>query len=145
MKKGIHRIAVPVGRTVQNFCSRRDYRAVVCSQLLSPPPFAKGALAVKVPPHWSLSSPCVPSVVLLCAHLMICVLNQDLPSILPKKGEVVLEVKAAAVNFPDLLIVQGKYQFKVDTKHELSTAISCPVCAPVLSIFSFVFLSRRSQ
>ena len=48
MKKGIHRIAVPVGRTVQNFCSRRDYRAVVCSQLLSPPPFAKGALAVKV-------------------------------------------------------------------------------------------------
>jgi len=31
---------------------------------------------------------------------------QDLPSIVPKKGEVVLEVKAAAVNFPDLLIVQ---------------------------------------
>ena len=28
------------------------------------------------------------------------------------KGEVVLSVKAAAVNFPDLLIVQGKYQFK---------------------------------
>jgi len=26
--------------------------------------------------------------------------------------QVVLEVKAAAVNFPDLLIVQGKYQFK---------------------------------
>ena len=76
---------------------------------------------------------------------MMCVLDQDLPSIVPKKGEVVLEVKAAAVNFPDLLIVQGKYQFKVDTKHELSTAISCPVCAPVLSIFSFVFLSRRSQ
>jgi NADPH2:quinone reductase len=50
---------------------------------------------------------------------MMCVLDQDLPSIVPKKGEVVLEVKAAAVNFPDILILQGKYQFKVDTKHEL--------------------------
>jgi uncharacterized protein (UPF0254 family) len=57
---------------------------------------------------------------------MMIVLDQDLPSIVPKKGEVVLEVKAAAVNFPDLLIVQGKYQFKVDTKHELSTAIFLP-------------------
>jgi len=53
---------------------------------------------------------------------MMCVLDQDLPSIVPKKGEVVLEVKAAAVNFPDILILQGKYQFKVDTKHELCTA-----------------------
>jgi NADPH2:quinone reductase len=61
----------------------RRYRAVVCTELLPPPPFKAGALRVK-----------------------------DLPSITPKKGEVVLDVKAAAVNFPDLLIVQGKYQFK---------------------------------
>jgi len=39
--------------------------------------------------------------------------EQNLPSIVAKKGEVVLDVKAAAVNFPDILIVQGKYQFKV--------------------------------
>ena len=29
-------------------------------------------------------------------------------------GEVVIDVKAAGVNFPDVLITQGKYQFKPD-------------------------------
>jgi len=71
------------GATAARLGSARQYRAVVCSQLLPPPPFKPGALPVK-----------------------------DLPSLLAKKGEVVLDVKAAAVNFPDLLIVQGKYQFK---------------------------------
>lgn len=30
----------------------------------------------------------------------------------PGAGEVLIEVKAAGVNFPDILTVQGKYQFK---------------------------------
>ena len=30
----------------------------------------------------------------------------------PKKGEVVIDVKACGVNFPDFLIIQDKYQFK---------------------------------
>lgn len=30
----------------------------------------------------------------------------------PKAGEVVIDVKACAVNFPDTLIIQGKYQFQ---------------------------------
>ncbi|MFC3050874.1 NADPH:quinone oxidoreductase family protein [Kordiimonas pumila] len=30
------------------------------------------------------------------------------------KGEVLIEVKAAGLNFPDVLIIQGKYQFKPD-------------------------------
>src|SRR5947209_9059370 len=30
----------------------------------------------------------------------------------PGKGQVVLNVKACGVNFPDVLIIQGKYQFK---------------------------------
>ncbi len=30
----------------------------------------------------------------------------------PGAGEVLIDVKAAGINFPDLLIVQGKYQFK---------------------------------
>jgi len=30
----------------------------------------------------------------------------------PGKGEILLDVKAAGINFPDLLTVQGKYQFK---------------------------------
>jgi NADPH2:quinone reductase len=37
---------------------------------------------------------------------------EEVPSPEPKKGEVVLEVHAAAVNFPDVLIIQNKYQFK---------------------------------
>src|SRR5438067_4148659 len=30
----------------------------------------------------------------------------------PKSGEVLIEIRAASLNFPDLLIVQNKYQFK---------------------------------
>ncbi len=37
---------------------------------------------------------------------------EDLPSPRPGPGEVVLTVKAASVNFPDVLIIQNKYQFK---------------------------------
>jgi NADPH2:quinone reductase len=37
---------------------------------------------------------------------------EDLPSPTPGPGEVVLSVKAASVNFPDVLIIQNKYQFK---------------------------------
>jgi len=37
---------------------------------------------------------------------------QELPTPEPKAGEVRIAVKAASLNFPDLLIVQNKYQFK---------------------------------
>ena len=37
---------------------------------------------------------------------------QELPTPLPKAGEVLIEIKAASLNFPDLLIVQNKYQMK---------------------------------
>jgi NADPH:quinone reductase len=37
---------------------------------------------------------------------------EDLPSPKPSAGEVVVSVKAASVNFPDVLIIQNKYQFK---------------------------------
>jgi NADPH:quinone reductase len=36
----------------------------------------------------------------------------ELPTPEPQAGEVRIAVKAASLNFPDLLIVQGKYQFK---------------------------------
>ena len=36
----------------------------------------------------------------------------ELPDPMPGAGEVLIEVRAAGVNFPDVLIVQGKYQFK---------------------------------
>ncbi|CAB3750376.1 NADPH:quinone oxidoreductase family protein [Paraburkholderia humisilvae] len=36
----------------------------------------------------------------------------ELPPLQPEAGEVVIDVKAAAVNFPDLLIIENKYQLK---------------------------------
>src|SRR5919204_1090433 len=37
---------------------------------------------------------------------------EELASPQPGPGEVVVSVKAASVNFPDVLIIQNKYQFK---------------------------------
>jgi NADPH:quinone reductase len=39
---------------------------------------------------------------------------KELPTPVPGKGEVLIEIKAASLNFPDILIVQNKYQFKPD-------------------------------
>jgi NADPH2:quinone reductase len=39
---------------------------------------------------------------------------KELPTPQPKAGEVLLEIKAASLNFPDILIVQNKYQMKPD-------------------------------
>ena len=37
---------------------------------------------------------------------------ENVPSPVAGEGQVVLSVKACGVNFPDTLIIQGKYQFK---------------------------------
>jgi NADPH2:quinone reductase len=37
---------------------------------------------------------------------------ENVPSPRPGKGQIVVSVRAAGVNFPDTLIIQGKYQFK---------------------------------
>ncbi|MBX3693917.1 MAG: NADPH:quinone oxidoreductase family protein [Steroidobacteraceae bacterium] len=37
---------------------------------------------------------------------------EELPDLVPGPGQVVIDVQAAGVNFPDALIIQGKYQFK---------------------------------
>jgi len=37
---------------------------------------------------------------------------KEMPTPEPKPGEVLIEIKAASLNFPDLLIVQNKYQMK---------------------------------
>ncbi len=39
---------------------------------------------------------------------------KELPTPTPAPGEVLVEIKAASLNFPDLLIVQNKYQMKPD-------------------------------
>lgn len=37
---------------------------------------------------------------------------EDVPSLAPAAGQVVVSMRAAGVNFPDALIIQGKYQLK---------------------------------
>jgi len=37
---------------------------------------------------------------------------EDIPDLIPTNDEVIINVKACGLNFPDILIVQGKYQFK---------------------------------
>jgi NADPH2:quinone reductase len=39
---------------------------------------------------------------------------EDVPALKAGPGQVVVSVKAAGVNFPDVLIIQGKYQFKAE-------------------------------
>ena len=39
---------------------------------------------------------------------------EEISSPIAKEDEVVVSVKACSVNFPDTLIIQGKYQFKPD-------------------------------
>ncbi len=39
---------------------------------------------------------------------------EDIETPRPKAGQVLIDVKAAGVNFPDTLIIQNKYQFKPD-------------------------------
>lgn len=51
---------------------------------------------------------------LLCKTLGLpdTLLVEDTPDPQPGPGQVLVEMKAAGVNFPDALIIQGKYQFK---------------------------------
>ena len=39
---------------------------------------------------------------------------EDVPSPRPGPGQIVVSIRAAGVNFPDTLIIQGKYQYKPD-------------------------------
>ncbi|RRR43702.1 NADPH:quinone oxidoreductase family protein, partial [Mycolicibacter terrae] len=40
---------------------------------------------------------------------------QELPDPTPGPGTMVVRVRAAAVNFPDVLLIDGKYQLKIPT------------------------------
>ena len=37
---------------------------------------------------------------------------EDLPDVVPGPGQIAIDVQAAGVNFPDVLIIQNKYQFR---------------------------------
>ena len=49
---------------------------------------------------------------------------KDIPSLTPNENEIVVSVKACAVNFPDTLIIQGKYQFKPELPFSPGSDIS---------------------
>jgi NADPH2:quinone reductase len=68
---------------IRNNTSGSTFDAIVLNEFLPSPPFRADQLPVR-----------------------------SLPSLAPSQGMAVLNVKAAAVNFPDVLMVQGKYQVK---------------------------------
>ena len=59
------------------------------------------------------SRPCAPSAATRSPAPPACRLD-DLPDPSPGPGEVLIDVRAAGVNFPDVLLSHGKYQFKPD-------------------------------
>ncbi|WP_034769329.1 alcohol dehydrogenase catalytic domain-containing protein, partial [Hyphomonas sp. CY54-11-8] len=49
---------------------------------------------------------------------------RDIPVPQPGEGEVLVRVKAAGVNFPDLLMSRGKYQFKPELPFTLGMEVA---------------------
>jgi len=49
---------------------------------------------------------------------------QELPDLVPAADEIVIAVKACAINFPDTLIIQGKYQLKPELPFSPGSDIS---------------------
>ncbi|MBC7684704.1 MAG: NADPH:quinone oxidoreductase family protein [Bdellovibrionales bacterium] len=62
---------------------------------------------------------------------------QELPDPLPGPGQVALDVMAAGVNFPDVLIIQGKYQFKPELPFTPGSELSGVVRAVGEGVVSF--------
>ncbi|NMM28798.1 MAG: NADPH:quinone oxidoreductase family protein [Glaciimonas sp.] len=54
---------------------------------------------------------------------------EDMPDLLPAADQVVIAVKAAAVNFPDVLIIQGKYQYKPELPFTPGSELAGTICA----------------
>src|SRR4051794_40000859 len=52
---------------------------------------------------------------------------EDVPSRQPGPGQVVIGVKACGVNFPDTLIIQGKYQFKPPFPFSPGSEVAGPI------------------
>ena len=55
---------------------------------------------------------------------------ETLPDLVPGAGEVVIDVKAAGVNFPDVLIIQNKYQAKPQLPFSPGSELAGVVNAP---------------
>jgi NADPH2:quinone reductase len=68
---------------------------------------------------------------LLCKSLGLpdTLVLEEVPDPVPGPGEVVVEMKAAGVNFPDALVIQGKYQFKPPLPFAPGAELAGVVCA----------------
>ena len=62
---------------------------------------------------------------------------EELPDPQPGPGQVTLEIMAAGVNFPDVLIIQGKYQFKPELPFTPGSELSGVVSAVGEGVVNF--------
>jgi NADPH2:quinone reductase len=62
---------------------------------------------------------------------------EELPDPVPGPGQVSLEIMAAGVNFPDVLIIQGKYQFKPELPFTPGSELSGVVRSVGEGVLSF--------
>ena len=62
---------------------------------------------------------------------------EELPDPQPGPGQVALDIMAAGVNFPDVLIIQGKYQFKPELPFTPGSELSGVVSAVGEGVVSF--------
>ncbi|WGG51993.1 NADPH:quinone oxidoreductase family protein [Rugamonas sp. DEMB1] len=62
---------------------------------------------------------------------------EELAAPLPAAGQVVVEVRAAGVNFPDVLIIQGKYQFKPELPFTPGSEVAGVVSAVAPDVTGF--------
>lgn len=62
---------------------------------------------------------------------------QEIPDPQPGPGQVVIDVKAAGVNFPDVLIVQGKYQFKPELPFTPGSEVAGIIRATAADVTTF--------
>jgi NADPH2:quinone reductase len=67
---------------------------------------------------------------------------EDLPAPLPQPGEIVVAARAAGVNFPDTLIVQGKYQFKPEPPFSPGAEVAGVVAATGAGVTEFAVGDR---
>ena len=70
---------------------------------------------------------------------------ENIASLKAGKGQVVVSVRAAGVNFPDTLIIQGKYQFKPEPPFSPGGRLGAGILVGALSAAAAVALARRAQ